>query len=96
MNKSEFVAALALHGAMSKADAEKCYQVFRHTLETELLVAGKITLPGFCSVEIVDKPARKARNPATGQEIEVPAKKSIKFKAGKEFADKVNQLKDRT
>jgi Bacterial nucleoid DNA-binding protein len=52
--------------------------------------------PGFCSVEIVDKPARKARNPATGQEIEVPAKKSIKFKAGKEFADKVNQLKERT
>ncbi|MDR7925950.1 HU family DNA-binding protein [Acidithiobacillus thiooxidans] len=50
----------------------------------------KITLPGFCSVEIVDKPARKARNPATGQEIEVPAKKSIKFKAGKEFVDKVN------
>ncbi len=47
MNKSEFVAALALHGAMSKADAEKCYQVFRHTLETELLVAGKITFPGF-------------------------------------------------
>ncbi|WP_368356575.1 HU family DNA-binding protein [Acidithiobacillus sulfurivorans] len=38
----------------------------------------------------MDKPARKARNPATGQEIEVPAKKSIKFKAGKEFADKVN------
>ncbi|MBU2841513.1 HU family DNA-binding protein, partial [Acidithiobacillus thiooxidans] len=63
---------------------------FRQTLETELLVAGKITFPGFCSVEIVDKPARKARNPATGQEIEVPAKKSIKFKAGKEFVDKVN------
>ncbi len=90
MNKSEFVAALAQHGAMSKVDAEKVFQVFRHTLETELLTAGKIVFPGFCTFEIVEKPARKGRNPATGQEIDIPAKKSIKFKAGKEFTDKVN------
>lgn len=91
MNQSEFIAALARHGVMSKGEAEKCYQAFRHTLETELPTAGKITLPGFCTFEIVDKPARKARNPATGQEIDVPAKKGIKFKAGEDFADKVNR-----
>ena len=75
---------------MSKVDAEKLFQVFRHTLETELPAAGKIVFPGFFTIEVVDKPARKGRNPATGQEIDVPAKKSIKFKAGKEFADKIN------
>jgi DNA-binding protein HU-beta len=90
MNKTEFVAALARHGAMSKVDAENLFQVFRHTLETELPAAGKIIFPGFCTFEVIDKPARKGRNPATGQEIEIQAKKSIKFKAGKEFADKVN------
>ena len=90
MNKSEFVAELARHGEMSKVEAEKLLQVFRHTLETELPAAGKIVFPGFLTIEVVDKPARKGRNPATGQEIDVPAKKSIKFKAGKEFADKIN------
>lgn len=90
MNKLEFVAAMAQHGAMSKVDAEKMFQVFRHTLETELPTAGKIVFPGFCTFEVAEKPARKGRNPATGQEIDIPAKKSIKFKAGKEFADKVN------
>ena len=90
MNKTEFVAALARHGEISKVDAEKWFQVFRHTLETELPAAGKIVFPGFLTIEVVDKPARKARNPATGQEIDVPAKKSVKIKAGKEFADKVN------
>ncbi len=90
MNKTEFVAALAQHGAMSKVDAEKLFQVFRHTVETELAAAGKIVFPGFLTIEVVDRPARKARNPATGQEIDVPAKKSIKIKVGKEFADKVN------
>ncbi|MBU2809218.1 HU family DNA-binding protein, partial [Acidithiobacillus ferrooxidans F221] len=49
MNKLEFVAALAQHGAMSKVDAEKMFQVFRHTLETELPTAGKIVFPGFCT-----------------------------------------------
>ncbi|MDA8114704.1 MAG: HU family DNA-binding protein [Acidithiobacillus sp.] len=90
MNKTDFVAALAQHGAMSKVDAEKLFQVFRHTLETELPAAGKIVFPGFLTIEVVDKPARKARNPATGQEIDVPAKKSVKIRVGKEFADKVN------
>lgn len=89
MTKTEFVAALARHGEMTKTEAEKMFQVFRNTLETELPAAGKIALPGFLTIEVVDKPARKARNPATGQEIVVPARKNIKFKAGKEFADKI-------
>ncbi|MHB1494463.1 MAG: HU family DNA-binding protein [Acidithiobacillus sp.] len=91
MNKTEFVAALAQHGAMAKVDAEKLFQVFRHTLETELPAAGKIVFPGFLTIEVVDKPARKGRNPATGQELDIPAKKSVKIKVGKEFADKVNR-----
>ena len=91
MNKTEFVAALAQHGSMAKVDAEKLFQVFRHTLETELPAAGKIVFPGFLTIEVVDKPARKGRNPATGQELDIPAKKSVKIKVGKEFADKVNR-----
>ncbi len=90
MNKTDFVAALARHGEIAKVDAEKLFQVFRHTLETELPAAGKIVFPGFLTIEVVEKPARKGRNPATGQELDIPAKKSIKIKAGKEFADKVN------
>ncbi|MEY2343333.1 HU family DNA-binding protein [Acidithiobacillus sp. IBUN Pt1247-S3] len=90
MTKNEFVAALAQHGAMTKTDAEKLFQVFRHTLETELPNVGKIVFPGFLTLEVVEKPARKGRNPATGQEIEIPAKKSVKVKVGKELADKVN------
>ena len=90
MNKTDFVAALARHGEISKVDAEKLFQVFRHTLETELPAAGKIVFPGFLTIEGVEKPARKGRNPATGQELDIPAKKSIKIKAGKEFADRIN------
>ncbi|MHB1642345.1 MAG: HU family DNA-binding protein [Acidithiobacillus sp.] len=90
MNKSEFVAALSRHGAMSKVDAGKVLEVFRHTLEMELPEAGKIILPGIGVFAVVEKAARKGRNPATGQEVDIPAKKAIKFKPAKELADKVN------
>ncbi|MBU2759723.1 HU family DNA-binding protein [Acidithiobacillus sulfurivorans] len=90
MTKSEFVTAMAQHGAMSKAEAERVFQAFRQTLERALPTAGKIVFPGFCTFEVVEKPARKGRNPATGQEIDIPAKKTIKIKAGKEFTDTVN------
>jgi DNA-binding protein HU-beta len=75
---------------MSKADAENVLQIFRHTLEMELPEAGKIILQGIGTFEVVEKAARKGRNPATGQEIDIPAKKAIKFKPAKELADKVN------
>ncbi|MBU2768669.1 hypothetical protein HAP94_21510 [Acidithiobacillus ferrivorans] len=39
---------------------------------------------------MVEKAARKGRNPATGQDYDIPAKKAIKFKPAKELADKVN------
>ena len=90
MNKSEFVAAMSRHGAMSKADAEKVLEVFRLTLEMELPDAGKIILPGIGTFAVVEKAARKGRNPATGLEIDIPAKKAIKFKSAKVLADKVN------
>ena len=93
MNKTEFVAALAQHGAMTKTDAEKWFQIFRHTLETELVTAGKMVFPGFLTFEVIKKTARKGRNPATGQEIDIPVRKSIMFKTRKVFADKVNSYR---
>ncbi len=90
MNKAEFVAAMSRHGVMSKTDAEKVLQVFRHTLEMELPETDRIALPGIGIFTVVEKAARKGRNPATGQEVDIPAKKAVRFKASKELADKVN------
>ena len=53
-----------------------CCRFFRHKRETELPEAVKSV--------------REGRNPATGQEIDIPAKKSVQFKPAKELADKVN------
>ena len=44
---------------------------------------------GFGTFEVKDRPARKARNPRTGEEIEIAAAKAPAFKAGKALKDSV-------
>ncbi len=89
MNKAEFVAAIATHTGLSKKDADTFLQGFRKALEEALPHAGRIALPGIGVFEVSERAARKGRNPATGAEIDIPAKKTIKFKAAKELAEHV-------
>ena len=52
----------------------------------------KVTLVGFGSFTAVDRKARKARNPQTGDPIDVPAKVVPKFKASKALKELINEL----
>ena len=50
----------------------------------------KISLVGFGSWSVSEKPAREGRNPKTGETIKIAAKKVVKFKAGAELSNAVN------
>lgn len=50
---------------------------------------GSFSVVGFGSFKVTEKPARTGRNPRTGEPIAIPAKKAIKFTAGKKFKDTV-------
>ena len=90
MNKTELIAALAAKTELSKKDAEKALNAVVETV-TEALKAGeKVALVGFGTFEAKERPARVARNPRTGEEIEVKASKTPAFKAGKALKDAVN------
>ncbi len=81
MNKAEFVSALASHAGLTKREAEFFLQAFRQTLEENLPKAGRIALPGIGIFEVAERAARKGHHPTTGAEIDIPAKKSVRFKA---------------
>lgn len=51
--------------------------------------ANSFSIPGIGKLELVERKARKGRNPATGQEIDIPAKKAIKFKISKACKDAI-------
>jgi len=83
MNKGELVTAIAERTDVSKADVDRVLKGFEEV--AQLVVSGgkdKLTLPGFLSIEQVDRAARTAINPQTRLPQDIPAKKSVKISAG--------------
>lgn len=93
MNKAELVDAIAKEAGLSKADAEKAVNAFTGVVSKELKKKGKVQLVGFGTFETAKRAARKGKNPATGEEIKIPAATVPKFKAGKALKDLVNGAK---
>ena len=87
MNKTEFINAVAEKSGLSKVDAKKAVEAFVETVSSELKEGGKVALLGFGSFSVAEKSARKGVNPKTKQPIEIPARKSVKFKAGAELTE---------
>ena len=91
MTKKEFIALYAERANFeTKIDAEKKLDAVLNLFEEILIKGEEINFTGWGKFEVKDTPARIGRNPKTGVEVEIPAKKVIKFKAGKTLADKVD------
>ena len=90
MNKTELVAAIAEQTQLSRKDAEAALKAFIDVVSEELKKGEKVQLVGFGSFEVRERAARTGRNPQTGAEMEIPASKAPKFKAGKALKDMVN------
>lgn len=89
MNKAELVEAMAEGAGLSKADAKRALDAFISTTTTALKKGNRVALVGFGSFSVSNRAARKGRNPQTGKEIQIKAKKVVKFKAGADLADKI-------
>ena len=63
--------------------------MFADALRNSLQREARIALPGIGVSTVQERAAGTGRNPATGQEIRIPARKAVKFKAAKEIADAV-------
>ena len=74
---------------LSKVDAKKALDAFIDATTGALKKGDRVALVGFGSFSISARAARKGRNPQTGKEIKIAAKKVVKFKAGTELSGKV-------
>ncbi len=89
MTKAELIGVIAKSAGITKDKAGKALDTFQDTVTKELKKSGKLALVGFGTFSVVKRKAREGRNPQTGKAIKIPAKKVVKFKAGKELAGKV-------
>ncbi|HET6245029.1 MAG: HU family DNA-binding protein [Bacteroidetes bacterium] len=89
MNKAELVEAIATEAKMTKADAQRALEAFVNATTKALKKGDRVALVGFGSFSVAKRAARTGRNPQTGKEIKIAAKKVAKFKPGSELAGKV-------
>lgn len=89
MNKAELVDAMSSEAKITKADAQRALDAFLACTSKSLKKGEKVTLVGFGTFSVAKRAARTGRNPQTGKEIKIAAKKVAKFKAGAELASKV-------
>lgn len=89
MNKGQLVAKIANDAKISKTHANAAMDAFINTTMTTLRKGDKLVLVGFGTFMISKRSARKGRNPKTGKALTIPARKVVKFRAGKDFAAKV-------
>ena len=85
MTKAELIGKMAGGAKISKAAAAKALDSFIDGIKVALKKEERVTLVGFGSFSVSKRKARKGRNPQTGAEIKIPARKVPKFTAGSEL-----------
>ena len=90
MNKADLVQKVAVDGALTTAKSEVALAALVNGVKDALEGGEKVTLIGFGTFSVIDKKARKGKHPQTGKLIEIPATKSVKFKAGKDLKELIN------
>ena len=82
MTKAEIVEKVAKEIKVSKAAAGNALAVITDSIAQAIRKSDKVTLIGFGTFSVANRKARKGRNPRTGKEIKIAAKKVPKFSAG--------------
>lgn len=90
MNKTELIDAIAKEANLSKADAGKALNALTSSVTAALKKGDSVTLIGFGTFKVTKRAARTGRNPQTGKEIKIAARKAPGFTAGKALKDAVN------
>lgn len=92
MTKKEFLERYELIGDFkTKKEAEKAANAFIVTLEEAFLRGEEVPFIGFGKFEVIERAARMGRHPITGKEIEIEAKKAVRFRVGRILSEKLNK-----
>jgi len=89
MNKAELVEKIANQTGLTKRTSREAVDAIVSAITDSLAREERVTLVGFGTYQVMERKARRGRNPQTGEEIQIPAKKVPKFKAGKNLREVV-------
>jgi DNA-binding protein HU-beta len=90
VNKVDLIAKVAEETGLSKNDATRAVDSVFDIITKALKKGDEVRLVGFGTFSVSKRAASVGRNPRTGEQIEIPASKQPKFRAGKGLKDSVN------
>lgn len=90
MNKQELIEQIANEAGITKAAAGKVVDAFTSSVTAALKKGDSVTLIGFGTFAVSERAARTGRNPQTGKELKIAARKAPAFRAGKALKDALN------
>ena len=91
MNKTEFISAIGNRTLKKDADIKVIVEAAADIIREQLTAGESITIAGFGTFEARQRAATTARNPQTGEIMEVPAKRVPAFKPAKALRDALKQ-----
>jgi nucleoid DNA-binding protein len=92
VTKKEIVKQIAERIGLTQLKTKEIVQQTFDAIVETLLEVGRIELRNFGVFEVKQRKARKARNPRTGDKVDVPPKNVVTFKPGKEMEERIRQM----
>lgn len=90
MTKADILKKIQENAEITVSQATKALDAVIEGVKEALVAGDKVTLIGFGSFSVTERSARTGRNPQTGEELKIAAKKAAKFSPGKELKTALN------
>lgn len=89
MTKAELISAISKGADITKKEADAALKATIQVISDALKKGERVAIPGFGVFTVRTRAERKGRNPKTGEEIKIPAKKVVTFKPAKDLRESV-------
>ncbi|MDY0038729.1 MAG: HU family DNA-binding protein [Desulforhabdus sp.] len=93
MTKAELVERIAKEAEITRKTASAALDSAMNIIKEAVKAGDPVTLIGFGTFKMAERAAREGRNPRTGKKMKIPAKNVVKFSAGKNFRESLNEKK---
>jgi DNA-binding protein HU-beta len=90
MNTADLIEKIVEATGMTKAAASRAVEAVVQAIIDALREGDEVRLTGLGIFDVVNREARPGRNPQTGESINIPASKALRFRAGKAVKDQLN------
>jgi len=96
LNKIDLIHELQTQSKLTNKEAADVVNLFFETIADTLANGDRVEIRGLCSFYVKEYHSYTGRNPKTGQQVKIPAKRLPFFKCGKELRDRVNYKEFKT